>query len=224
MASELEVRRLGVVPYRDGLEMQRVLVAQRQSGQVADLLLVLEHPHVITLGVSARGSRANILVPDDELEKLGIELHTVSRGGNVTYHGPGQLVGYPILDLRPDLCDVHRYVRALEDVLIRTARCFGVVATRADGLTGIWVGDAKLAAIGIRISRWVTSHGFALNVDTDLEYFELIHPCGLRGHGVTSLAALTGGRVFASDVEPILVREFATVFGRRPHASVCPWE
>ena len=212
----LEVRQLGVVPYPDALEMQHALVAERQAGRISDVLLVLEHPHVITVGVGAHRGRANVLASESELSSRGIELHEVSRGGNVTYHGPGQLVGYPVLDLKPDRCDVHRYVRDLEDVLIRTARSFRVSATRVAGLTGAWVGDQKLAAIGVRLSRWVTCHGFALNVDTDLDYFKLIHPCGLRHHGVTSLAALTGRRLSAADVVPVLVREFGSVFGRRP--------
>lgn len=192
---------------------------ERQAGRVPDLLLLLEHPHVITLGVAARRSRANVLASADELAGRGVEVHEASRGGDVTYHGPGQLVGYPILDLRPDRCDVHRYVRDLEGVLIATARAFGVAAGRVAGLTGVWVDDCKLAAIGVRLSRWVTSHGFALNVDTDLDYFSLIRPCGIRGRGVASLAALTGRRLSVRDVEPVLIREFAGVFGRMPAAA-----
>ena len=213
------MRRLGTTPYREALALQQELVVERQAGRVPDLLLLLEHPHVITLGVAARRSRANILASADELAGRGVEVQEASRGGDVTYHGPGQLVGYPILDLRPDRCDVHRYVRDLEDVLIATARAFGVAAGRVAGLTGVWVGDRKLAAIGVRLSRWVTSHGFALNVDTDLDYFSLIRPCGIRGRGVASLAALTGRRLSVRDVEPVLIREFAGVFGRTPAAA-----
>ena len=208
------MRRLGTAPYREALALQQELVEERQAGRVPDLLLLLEHPHVISRGVAARHSRANILASADELAGRGVEVHEAPRGGDVTYHGPGQLVGYPILDLRPDRCDVHRYVRDLEAVLIATARAFGVAAGRVAGLTGVWVGDRKLAAIGVRLSRWVTSHGFALNVDTDLDYFNLIRPCGIRGRGVASLAALTGRRLAVRDVEPVLVREFAGVFGR----------
>lgn len=217
MLPELDVRRLGIVPYGQALKMQQALVAERQVGGVSDVLLLLEHPPVITLGVGAGRSRANLLVDEMELSRRGIELHEVSRGGNVTYHGPGQLVGYPILNLKPDRCDVHRYVRDLEEVLIATARVFGVDATRAAGLTGIWVGRDKLAAIGVRLSRWVTSHGFALNVTTDLRPFELMHPCGLRDRGVTTLAAATGRSLTVADVEPVLIREFSSVFGRRLH-------
>ena len=210
---------MGTTPYREALALQQELVVERQAGRVPDLLLLLEHPHVITLGVAARRSRANVLVSADELAGRGVEVQEASRGGDVTYHGPGQLVGYPILDLRPDRCDVHRYVRDLEGVLIATARAFGVAAGRVAGLTGVWVGDRKLAAIGVRLSRWVTSHGFALNVDTDLDYFSLIRPCGIRGRGVASLAALTGRRLAVRDVEPVLIREFAGVFGRMPTAA-----
>ena len=218
----LEVRRLGTVPYQEALALQQGLVAERQAGRILDVLLLLQHPHVVSLGVAARRSRANILASPDELARRGVDVHEAPRGGDVTYHGPGQLVGYPILDLRPDRCDVHRYVRDLEEVLIRTAGAFGVAAGRDPGLTGVWVGDGKLAAIGVRLSRWVTSHGFALNVDTDLDYFNLIRPCGIRGRGVTSLAVLTGRRLAVGDVEPVLVREFASVFGRCPALAEAP--
>lgn len=209
----LEVRRLGVLPYGETLEFQKALVADRQIGRSSDLLLLLQHQHVITLGSGAHHSLDNLRVSPTELQKLGVEFCDVPRGGDVTYHGPGQLVGYPIVDLRPDRCDVHRYVRDLEEVLIRTARVFGVNAARVEGLTGVWVGNNKLAAIGVRLSRWVTSHGFALNVDTDLEYFKLIRPCGIEGRGVTSLAEVTGRRVSVDSVDAVLVGEFERVFG-----------
>ena len=212
----LAVRRLGVLRYTEALDVQKALVADRQAGRVPDTLLLLEHPHVITLGVGARHSLANVLVSPQELERRGVELHEASRGGNVTYHGPGQLIGYPVLDLRLDRCDVHRYVRDLEHVLIRTAQAFDVAATAQPSLTGAWVGTEKLAAIGVRLSRWVTSHGFALNVDTGLDYFKLIQPCGINNRGVTSLAALTGHRLTVRDVEPILIREFCAVFEYQP--------
>ena len=209
----LEVRRLGLVPYVEALELQQTMVADRQAGRIPDVLLVLEHPHVITLGSGARHSTTNVLVSPEELDRRGVELHEAHRGGDVTYHGPGQLVGYPILDLKPDRCDVHRYVGDLEEVIIRTARGFGVSASRLPGLTGVWVNEVKLAAIGVRLSHWVTSHGFAVNVDTNLDYFNLIRPCGITDRGITSLTALTGRRVSVSDVEPILTREFRAVFG-----------
>ena len=215
----LEVRRLGLVPYGTALALQQELVAERQANRAPDTLLLLEHPHVVTLGASARRQLTNVLASPRELADRGVELHEAPRGGDVTYHGPGQLVGYPILDLRPDRCDVHRYVRDLESVLIGTARAFGITAERCAGLTGVWVGNDKLAAIGVRLSRWVTSHGFALNVATDLGYFDLIRPCGIRGRGVTSIAALAGRPVSVAEVEPLLVREFGAVFGRAPRRS-----
>jgi len=210
----LEVRRLGVVSYADSIALQSELVTARQTGRVSDVLLLLEHPHAITLGVSARRSRANVLAPQAMLDKRGVELHEAPRGGDVTYHGPGQLVGYPILDLKPDRCDVHRYVRDLEDVLIRVAERFGVRATRMTGLTGVWVGNDKLAAIGVRLSRWVTSHGFAFNVNTDLDYFKLIRPCGIDDRGVTSLSRLTGHEVSLGTVSDVAAAILAEVFGR----------
>lgn len=210
----LEVRRLGLVAYADAVQLQQTLVADRRAGRVPDLLLLMQHPHVVTLGVGARHSLSNLRVPRSVLDAMGVELYEAPRGGDITYHGPGQLVGYPILDLRPDRCDVHRYVRDLEAVLMRTALAFGVRTTRVPGLTGVWVGHDKLAAIGVRLSRWVTSHGFALNVETDLSYFDLIRPCGIEGRGVTSLRAKTDAPVSLRSVEDQLVREFGAEFQR----------
>ena len=208
----LDVRRLGVVGYGAALDLQRRLVADRQRNLVADQLLLLEHPPVITLG--ARADAGNVLASPAALRRRGVEVHDARRGGDVTYHGPGQLVGYPIVLLKPDRCDVRRYVRDLEEVLIRAAADFGVRAARAPGLTGVWVGDDKLAAIGVRLSRWVTSHGFALNVTTDLDDFALIRPCGLADRGVTSLRRLTGGDVSDAAVADRVARRFAEVFER----------
>ena len=210
----LAIRRLGLVPYSEALALQRELVARRQAGELPDTLLLLQHPHVVTLGVAARQQRTNVLATPQDLARRGVALHETPRGGDVTYHGPGQLVGYPILDLRPDRCDVHRYVRDLERVLIDVAGAHGVVAGRCAGLTGVWVGNDKLAAIGVRLSRWVTSHGFALNVATDLDYFKLIRPCGIDGRGVTSLARLTGRPVSVAAVEAQVAEHFARVFER----------
>jgi lipoyl(octanoyl) transferase len=207
-----EIRRLGVVPYADALEIQRALVEDRRANRVGDLLLFVEHPHVLTLGVRGDGGRSHILAPPEMLHARGIEVYETGRGGDITYHGPGQLVGYPIVDLKPDRCDVHRYVRDLEDVLIRTAADYGVSARRIDGLTGVWVGDEKLAAIGVRISRWVTSHGFALNVATDLENFDLIVPCGIADRGVTSLSRLLSRPIDTRDVQDRVAHHFADVF------------
>jgi lipoyl(octanoyl) transferase len=212
----LEVRRLGVVPFHEGLSIQRSLVDDRQHGRVADLLLLVEHPHVLTVGVRGDGGRRNILASATQLSARRIEVHETGRGGDVTYHGPGQVVGYPIVDLKPDRCDVHRYVRDLEEVLIRTCADFGVPATRVGGLTGVWVRQAKIAAIGVRIARWVTSHGFALNVSTDLSYFDLIVPCGIADRRVTSLERIVGGRIERQSVETSIVSHFCEVFGCQP--------
>jgi lipoyl(octanoyl) transferase len=195
------------------------MVEERRAGHIPDTLLLLEHPHVLTLGVRKGGGRANILVPDERLHELGVAVYEAGRGGDVTYHGPGQLVGYPIIDLRPDRQDVHRYVRDVEDVLIRACADFGVAARRLDGFSGAWVahrarGLEKIAAIGVRIARWITSHGFALNVTTDLDFFRLIVPCGIADRGVTSLEAQTGRRIELHDVEEAVTRHFAAVFDR----------
>jgi len=218
----LEVRRLGRVSYEDGLALQRGLVLDRQAGRIGDVLLIVEHPHVLTLGVRGDGGRSNILATPDELRARGVDVHETGRGGDITYHGPGQIVGYPILDLKPDRCDVHRYVRDLEEVLIRTAADSGIEARRVEGLTGVWVGREKLAAIGVRIARWVTSHGFALNVSTDLDYFGFIVPCGIADRGVTSLAQLLGHDVDRSNVEDHIVARLCEVFDRTPVAAVLP--
>jgi lipoyl(octanoyl) transferase len=208
----LEVRRLGVVPYAAGVELQRALVEERRAGQIPDLLLLLEHPHVITLGVKRDAAQSHLIATPDVLEARRVEVHDTGRGGDITYHGPGQLVGYPILDLRPDRCDVHKYVRDLEEVMIRAASDFGVAAGRVAGLTGAWVGPDKLGAIGVRISRWITSHGFALNVSTDLSFFNLIVPCGIRSGGVTSLQNAAGRRIGMGEAETAIARHFSQVF------------
>jgi lipoyl(octanoyl) transferase len=206
------VRRLGVQPYLDGLSVQRALVEERRAGLIPDLLLLCEHPPVVTLGVR-RSSRSHVLATDAQLAERGVELHETGRGGDVTFHGPGQLVAYPILDLRPDRCDVHRYVRDLENVMIRTCADYGVVAERRPGLTGAWVGPDKIGAIGVRISRWITSHGFALNVNPDLRYFQLIVPCGIADGGVTSLARAAGRDLDVAAVEEACIGHVADVFG-----------
>jgi lipoyl(octanoyl) transferase len=218
MTRVVDVRRLTAMPYAEGLALQRSLVEERQRGRVDDVLLLVEHPHVITLGVRGDGGRSHILASPDLLVARGVEVHETGRGGDITYHGPGQIVGYPILDLKPDRCDVHRYVRDLEEILIRTATHYGIAAERVPGLTGVWVGDDKLAAIGVRVARWVTSHGFAFNVTTDLDYFNLIVPCGITDRGVTSLARLLGRAVDRRDVEDRIVSNFCEVFGRVPAA------
>jgi lipoyl(octanoyl) transferase len=208
-----EIRRLGRMPYADALALQRALVEDRRADRIGDVLLLVEHPPVLTVGVRGDGGRSHILASPDALAARGIEVHETGRGGDVTYHGPGQIVGYPIIDLKPDRCDVHGYLRDLEEVLIRVAADFGIDAARVPGLTGVWVGEHKVAAIGVRISRWVTSHGFALNLAPNLEDFDLIVPCGIADRGVTSLARL-GCRASRSDVEDHIVRHFCGVFDR----------
>jgi lipoyl(octanoyl) transferase len=213
----IDVRRLGRVAYAAGLELQQQLVEERRAGAIGDTLLLLEHPPVITTGARARGARTNVVASADVLAREGVEIFDTGRGGDVTYHGPGQLVGYPIVDLRPDRQDVHRYVRDLEEALIVAIARFGITGTRVPGLSGVWVGERdreeKIAAIGVRISRWITSHGFALNVNTDLRHFQLIVPCGIADRGVTSIARVLGRAVAMADVEDAVVDGFREVFG-----------
>jgi len=213
-ARPLDVRRLGSVRYADGLEMQAEMVKRRRAGEVPDTLLLLQHPHVITLGSGSH--EENVLVSAEERAARGIELFDTGRGGDVTYHGPGQLVGYPILDLKPDRCDLHRYLRDLEEMLISVLAEFGLRGGRKEGLTGVWVEDRKLAAIGVRVSSgWITSHGFALNVSTDLSYFGAIVPCGITEYGVGSISGELGREVAMEEVEEVVVRRFEHEFERK---------
>jgi lipoyl(octanoyl) transferase len=216
VARRFDVRRLDRVGYAEALDLQARLVDERRRGDIGDTILLLEHPPVITLGVKTRGKAANIVASPDALAAEGVSVFETGRGGDITYHGPGQLVGYPILDLRPDRCDVHRYVRDLEEALILTIREFGIEGRRVTGRTGVWVGpegrEEKIAAIGVRISRWITSHGFALNVTTDLRHFQLIVPCGIADRGVTSIERVLGRAVPMRDVEDAAVRAFGSVF------------
>jgi lipoyl(octanoyl) transferase len=213
MPRELQVRRLGLVPYADGLELQRRLVEERKADRIPDTLLLLQHPHVLTIGVKKDG-RSHILASPDRLASLGVEVFETGRGGDVTYHGPGQLVGYPILDLNPDRRDVHLYVRDLEEVMIRVCADYGLEAGRVKGFSGTWIADEKIGAIGVRISRWITSHGFAFNVATDVDFFNLIVPCGIADKGVTSLASKLGRTPIMVEVENRLVSHVAAVFDR----------
>ncbi|MBI4815319.1 MAG: lipoyl(octanoyl) transferase LipB [Deltaproteobacteria bacterium] len=183
----------------------------RARGEVADALFLLEHEPTLTLGRRAKAE--HVLASREALEAAGVSLVEASRGGDVTYHGPGQIVGYPVIDLKPDRRDVRRYVSDLEEVMIKAAAAFGIEAGRVEGLTGIWVADRrKLGAVGVRISRWVTSHGFAFNVSTDLSGFGLIVPCGIRDRGVTSLEREVGGQVSFEDAIAAVSRAFAEVF------------
>ena len=208
MMRECVVRDLGRMAYRDTLEIQHRIAAERKQGLGADHLLFVEHPHVITIG--RNGREENLLASPEVLERAGIELHESDRGGDVTYHGPGQIVGYPIMDLRNWKRDVGAFVRGIEQVLIDTLADFGIEARRIAKLTGVWVGEAKIGAIGVHLSRWVSTHGWALNVATDLRYFNYIVPCGLT-KPVTSMAALRV-RTDAESVKDALVRRFGQVF------------
>ncbi len=204
-----EVRRLGRIRYGEALELQRELVERRKRGEIPDQLLLLEHPHVVTMGRNGRAE--NLLAGEEALARAGIEFHHTDRGGDVTYHGPGQIVGYPVFDLREWKRDVVAYLRGVEEAVIGALGEFGIRAGREPGATGVWVAGAKVAAIGVHISRWVTSHGLALNVATDLSYFRYIVPCGLT-KPVTSMRAL-GCPAELEDVETALARHFGRVFG-----------
>ena len=209
-----ESRYLGRTAYADALALQQSLHDARKRNEVPDTLLLLEHPHVITLGRAA--NPANILADEHTRAEQSVELFETGRGGDVTYHGPGQLVGYPIISLAPDRQDVRRYVRDIQEVLVRTAWDFGVEAEPRGGeYVGVWVGDEKLAAIGIRISRWVTMHGFAFNVTTNLDYFNLIVPCGIPDHGVTSLAKILNRKIELEAVAEAVRKHFGDVFQRQ---------
>ncbi len=207
----LEVLDLGRLRYADALAIQRRFVDQRKRGEGSDTLLFVEHPHVVTMG--RNGKQQHILANDDVLARTGIEYYETDRGGDVTYHGPGQVVGYPILDLREWKRDVHAYFSGVEQALIDSLSEFGLTAGRVAerGYEGVWIGGAKIAALGIHISRWITSHGFALNVDTDLSYFQYIVPCGLA-KPVCSLRSL-GCQASREEVQRAIAASFANVFG-----------
>ena len=204
-----ELRDLGRVGYAEAFELQRRLVERRKSGEIPDQLLVLEHPHVVTMG--RNGSLANVLASPEVMARAGIEFHQTDRGGDVTYHGPGQVIGYPIFDLREWKRDVVAYVRAIEQAIIDALGEFGIAARREQGATGVWTDGGKIAAIGVHISRWVTSHGLALNVTTDLSYFRYIVPCGLT-KPVTSMREL-GCQAPRGEVVGALARGFGRGFG-----------
>src|SRR5213592_2369179 len=208
-----DLRNLHLVTYENGMRLQQRLVELRQSEEVGDQLLLLEHPPVITLGRG--GDARNLLAAPAILQSQRVRFYETTRGGDITYHGPGQLVGYPIVHLGEGRRDVRKYVTALEEVLIRTVAEYGIAAGRVDGRRGIWVGNDKIAAIGVRIARWVTSHGFALNVNTNLDHFRLITPCGIQGSGVTSIAREVGREIPIADVRSIVVAKFAEVFDRK---------
>jgi lipoyl(octanoyl) transferase len=213
----LTVERLGTVAYQPAWDLQDELAAQRRQRRIGDRLLLIEHFPVYTVGRG--GDEANLLASPDRLRSLGAELVRVDRGGDITFHGPGQLVAYPIVELRDPL-DLRRYVRTLEAAVIETAAAFGVKAGRLDGLTGVWVDEQrKIAAIGVRVRRGVTTHGLALNVNTDLGWFDEMIPCGIRGKGTTSLAHELGRSVSMEAVEDELARRLAAHLGARPMAG-----
>ena len=212
-ATALEVRDLGLIPYAEALALQADLVVRRRNGDIPDQLLLLQHPPIITLGTAS--SRSNVLADESKRRHLGIDLIDVGRGGDVTYHGPGQLVAYPILDLKPDRKDVHRYLRDLESVLVRTLDEVGIRGEPVPDLTGVWVDGRKIAAIGVRVSSgWITSHGFALNVSTDLSYFETIVPCGIRDVSITSVSQELGRPVDVTDILETVSEAFSEIFDR----------
>lgn len=207
MKRTLSVHRLGVVPYAETHALQQQLVEARKDGRVGDLLLVLQHNPVVTLGRAAK--EHNLLLPREQIEARGYEVHEIGRGGDVTMHGPGQLVLYPILDLKPDRQDVRKYVSALEETMIRVAGSYGLTGGRVQGLNGAWIGDRKVGAVGVRISRWVTMHGLALNVNTDLSLFDVIVPCGIQDREVTSLSRELGRSVDFAEAEQRAIDVFA---------------
>jgi len=206
---------LGVIAYAPACELQRELVHARKANAVPDVLLICEHPHVITLG--RNGKREHLRAGSRVLDQMRVEFHPTDRGGDITYHGPGQIVGYPILDLTAHRRDVRWYVEQLEEAMIRASAAFGVAGHRSEGAHGVWVdtpaGEEKLAALGVHLSRWVTSHGFAYNVSTDLRYFELIVPCGIPGKRATSLEKLLGRAVSRGQALAHLIEQFGNVFG-----------
>jgi lipoyl(octanoyl) transferase len=212
---------LGLIGYAEAWALQKRIAAARKAGAIEDVLLLCEHPHVVTQG--RNGKRENLLASDHVLQQKGVEFHATDRGGDITYHGPGQLVGYPILNLAAIRRDVVWYVRMLEEAMIRATAEFGIAAARVPGKTGIWVQsgatEEKLAAIGVRLSRWVTSHGFAYNVSTDLRYFDLIVPCGIADRKPTSLEKLLGHGVKRYEVAPRIVKYFGEVFGLEVRAA-----
>ena len=204
------IRQLGRIDYRKAYDLQKELLQQRLHGQITDTLLLLEHPPTITVGKS--GKLDNVLVSPSRLADAGVSLIFTDRGGDVTYHGPGQIVGYPILDLRERERDIHRYVRSLEEVLIRTLADYGIKSGRDHGHAGVWVNDEEIAALGLSVRRWITMHGFALNVNTDLDHFSLINPCGFTSKTATSMARLLGYEPPVDEVTERLLNRFAEVF------------
>ncbi len=203
----------GQLDYQVAWDFQRKIHQERVAGRCPDTLVLTEHPHTYTIGKSGDGS--NLVTDENELKQQGITVYRIDRGGDITYHGPGQIIGYPILDLHDYYLDIHRFLRELEEVIILTLADYGITAGRVKGLTGVWVENAKVAAIGIKVSRWVTMHGFAFNLNTDLKYFGHIVPCGITDRPVTSMQLLLGRKLDISEVSEKLVDNFGKVFGIR---------
>lgn len=201
---------LGCTDYKEIWDLQKQLFELRAENKIPDILLLNEHNHVYTIGKSGNGN--HLLMHKEELRSKGVDVFDIDRGGDITYHGPGQLVGYPILDLKDYYLDTHRYLRDLEEVIILTLQDFGIVGTRLDGLTGVWIDGDKIAALGIKVSRWITMHGFAFNVNTDLSFFDRIIPCGIFHKGITSLQQVLGRRVMIAEVNQSLLKNFEKVF------------
>jgi len=213
--TELQVYQLGTVPYPDALEIQLKLLEKRKNKEIPDTLILLEHPHTITTG--KRGNLDNLLLSKKELEKNNIHFEIIGRGGDVTYHGPGQLIGYPIIDLKNYSCDVHLYLRNLEQTIIDTLDEIGIVGRRIDGVTGVWVKRSKIASIGIGIRRWVTYHGFALNINTDMSYFDIMIPCGIKDVQMTSIEKLLkkNEQIDRKHVGQSVIDSFCRIFNKK---------
>lgn len=207
-----KVYKLGRVPYGKALDIQLKLLEMRKRGEIEDTLLLLEHPHTITIG--RRGNMGNLLAAQNYLEKSGIHFEVISRGGDITYHGPGQLVGYPILDLNDMGKDIHKYLRRLEDTIMVSLEDFGIRARRVKGVTGVWVKWNKIASIGVGVKKWITYHGFALNVNTDLSYFDMMVPCGIENVRMTSIQRWLAKQEFVDmpEVEESIIKAFSQVF------------
>jgi lipoyl(octanoyl) transferase len=210
--ADFNVYKLGRVPYRKALDLQLELLEMRKNGEIGDTLLLLEHPHTLTIG--RRGNMGNLLAAKDYLSKAGIHFEAISRGGDITYHGPGQLVGYPIMDLNEMGRDIHKYLRNLEETIIVSLEDFGIRARRIKGVTGVWVKWHKIASIGVGIKRWITYHGFALNVNTDLSYFDMIVPCGIQNVQMTSIQRWSSRKdeVDMTKVEESIIKAYSHVY------------
>lgn len=206
----LNILYLGVEPYKKIWDLQHQLHSLRLQNKIDDVFILLEHNHVFTLGKVAR--KEHLLIHEQKLKEENIDLFDIDRGGDITYHGPGQIVGYSIIKLDDLYQDLHRYLRELEEVIILTLKEYNIEGTRIDGLTGVWVKDEKIAAIGIKVTRWITMHGFAFNINTDLNYFNMIIPCGIQNKGITSLKKLLGYEIDLGEVKNNLIKNFIDLF------------